>query len=258
MSDHPFNDEKQQTLLKASTNLLDLAGVRQNAYSLSDDIQVLCDTCFAVANHQGWWTNPKTGEPLSGEFAPGQREHPINVPAKLMLISCELSEAYAAMRDDAQDEHLSNYDGAAVELADTVIRIADLAGGLGLRLAKASRVSNYGQAVYIEHLDNALAEEPSERERLPLVLLLEAQGCVATAMEGFRKGTIFSGGYGDVELESFTLLEVALCDTLLKCFSMARLMDLPIDTAINDKLLYNLQREDHKLANRAAEGGKSV
>lgn len=256
MSDHPFDYDKQQTLLKASTNLLDLAGVRQNAYSLSDDIQVLCDTCFAVANHQGWWTNPKTGESLSGEFAPGQREHPINVPAKLMLTSCELSEAYEAHVEDKQDDHLRNYPGTVVELADTVIRIADLAGGLGLRLAGVARGSNFGISACLESDQDHIAEIPADRAFMPLVWLLEAQKSVATAMEGFRKGTVFGEEMQD--LKGFTLLELSLCDTLLKCFMMARMLDLPIDTAINDKLLYNLQREDHKLANRAAQGGKSV
>lgn len=256
MTDHPFDDTKQQALLTASTNLLDLSAIRQDAYSLSNDIQTVCDTCFAVANHQGWWTNPKTGESLSGAFAPGQREHPINVPAKLMLTSCELSEAYEAYAEDKQDDHLRNYDGVVVELADTVIRIADLAGGLGLRLAGVAKGANFGLSAYLHADQDHVAETPEDRAMSPLMWFLDAQRSVATAMEGFRKGTVF--GEEMQNLSGFTLLELALCETMMRCFMMARAMDLPIAYAINDKLLYNLQREDHKLAHRAAEGGKSV
>jgi hypothetical protein len=256
-TNHPFTEENQGLLKKATTNLSDLAGVRQTAYSLANDINFVCQICFGVAHHQGWWTDVRSRMPLNGEFAPGQREHPINVPAKLMLISTELSEAFDAHKESAMDDHLSHHQGVTVELADTVIRIADLAGGLGLRLPAVSAFSNHGLTMVAERdLPRLFDEEHGFQGSVVMEMFLDAHRLVAFAMEGFRKGTIFGDDMG--ELKGYTVLELSLCDLMLKCFHMARVLDLPISEAINEKLLYNLRREDHKLENRAADGGKSV
>ncbi len=73
-----------------------------------------------------WWRDPKTGELL-------QR----NVGEMLMLIVSEIAEAMEAHRKDLMDDKLPLRKGIEVELADAVIRIGDICGGLGLDLGGA-------------------------------------------------------------------------------------------------------------------------
>ena len=59
------------------------------------------------------------------------------VPEKLALIHSEISEALEGHRKDLMDDKLPHRKMIEVELADAVIRIADLAGALGLYLEGA-------------------------------------------------------------------------------------------------------------------------
>ena len=76
----------------------------------------------------GWWTDLQTGESLVGKR---------NVPEMLALIHSEVSEALEGHRTGEPDKHLPHRSNFEVELADAVIRIFDLAGGMGLDLGGA-------------------------------------------------------------------------------------------------------------------------
>jgi NTP pyrophosphatase (non-canonical NTP hydrolase) len=70
---------------------------------------------------------------------------PVNVPEKLCLIHSEISEALECYRDLEPNVFLSENgkpEGFAIELADAVIRIADLCGHLGIDLAYAVAVKS--------------------------------------------------------------------------------------------------------------------
>lgn len=71
----------------------------------------------------GWWDNVRTPEQLFDA-----------TPTKLMLIVSEVSEAMEGHRKGLPDDHLPHHSMFAVELADAVIRIADLAGAHGIDL----------------------------------------------------------------------------------------------------------------------------
>lgn len=60
-----------------------------------------------------------------------------NVGELLMLIVSELAEAMESHRKDLMDDKLPHRKGLEVELADALIRIFDLAGGLKLDLGNA-------------------------------------------------------------------------------------------------------------------------
>lgn len=80
----------------------------------------------------GWYTNLATNElmPMSG---PGSR----NVPEMIALIHSEVSEGLEGYRKNLMDDKLPHRPMLEVELADTLIRIFDLAGYQGLDLGGA-------------------------------------------------------------------------------------------------------------------------
>ncbi len=99
--------------------------------AVQDDIKeagdVLTHFCHGLAKECGWWTNPETGAPLMA-----------NVPEKLMLIVSVVAESMESHRKGGTpDDKLPHRVGTEVELADAVIRIFDLAGGLGFDLPGA-------------------------------------------------------------------------------------------------------------------------
>lgn len=68
-----------------------------------------------------WWQSPKTG--LSIERNYGEL---------MMLAVSELAESMEGDRKDLMDDHLPQYKMRDVELADTLIRLFDTIGGLGI------------------------------------------------------------------------------------------------------------------------------
>lgn len=71
------------------------------------------------------------------------------------------------------------------------------------------------------------------------------------AMEGDRKSKM------DDHLPHRPMREVELADAVIRIFDLAGGFGLDLPGAIVEKLAYNKQRADHKLENRAKEGGKA-
>lgn len=69
----------------------------------------------------GWWSDPATGAPVER-----------NVFELLALVHSEVSEATEAQRKGLMDDKLPARPGVAVELADAIIRILDIAGALNV------------------------------------------------------------------------------------------------------------------------------
>jgi NTP pyrophosphatase (non-canonical NTP hydrolase) len=74
---------------------------------------------------------------------------------------------------------------------------------------------------------------------------------VSEAMEGYRKGI------NDDKLPSRKMVEVELADALIRIFDLAGALDLDIGGALVEKLVYNVNREDHSIEQRKAPGGKA-
>jgi len=73
-----------------------------------------------------WWCGLTTGEPIVR-----------NVGELLCLVHSEISEAMEGHRKNLMDDKLPHRTMFEVELADTMIRLFDIAGGFNLDLAGA-------------------------------------------------------------------------------------------------------------------------
>lgn len=99
----------------------------------------LFDLCHEDAASAGWWGDD-TGEgfPTDAiEVASGTRLGNALVAQKLALVHSEVSEALEGHRKNLMDDHLPHRSMFEVELADAIIRIADLAGAMGCDLEAA-------------------------------------------------------------------------------------------------------------------------
>lgn len=97
-------------------------------------VESLIGTVHSLNKKAGWWNDLHTNEDLTNK-----RGEPFvrNVPELLIMVHSEVTEAFEGHRKNLMDEHLPSYDSLTVELADAVIRILDIAGGLDLPLASA-------------------------------------------------------------------------------------------------------------------------
>jgi NTP pyrophosphatase (non-canonical NTP hydrolase) len=113
----------------------------QEELMIFDGINQLVNSAHRAAVKAGWWTKLPLvdGEPIdltllarNDDFYGG-----LLVSQKLALIHSEISEAVEGHRKDLMDDKLPHRKMVEVELADAMIRIADLAGAMGLDLGGA-------------------------------------------------------------------------------------------------------------------------
>lgn len=114
------------TINLAKTNLADVTGSRLQIEEAHAGLVSATRLCHGLAKKGGWWTDLKTGLPKDR-----------NDGELIALMHSELSEALEGLRKGLQDEHLTHRKSVEVELADTLVRIFDYAGGRGLDLASA-------------------------------------------------------------------------------------------------------------------------
>ena len=105
-------------------------------------VNSLVEKCHGASKSAGWWTHTKTGLDLieviqSPKDAMQELLAGALVAQKLCLSHSEISEAMEGHRKGLMDDKLVHRPMIEVELADAVIRIADLAGALGLDLGGA-------------------------------------------------------------------------------------------------------------------------
>lgn len=115
--------------------------IKHNEHAIRAGAIALSGVCHGAA--KSWWIDTETGEDVRKWPA---KFFKLWVASKLMLGVTELAEAMEGLRKGVQDDKLPHRTMLEVELADTVIRVFDLAGGLDLDL---------GGAVYEKLMFNA-------------------------------------------------------------------------------------------------------
>lgn len=112
----------------------------QQSASVAAAGALLQSVCHEASARAGWWGANTVGGIKPDdvrEVQAGTRFGKALVSQKLCLIHSEVSEAMEGHRKGAMDDKLPHRSMIEVELADAVIRIADLAGALGLDLGGA-------------------------------------------------------------------------------------------------------------------------
>lgn len=106
--------------------------------------------CHAQAKEAGWWDdcNP---------------QNKVVFAAKLALIHSEVSEALEGDRKDLADDHLPHRSMAEVELADTMIRLLDLAGARNYDIGAAVAEKLAYNATRKDHTREARAAEGGKK-----------------------------------------------------------------------------------------------
>ena len=87
------------------------------------------------------------------------------------------------------------------------------------------------------------------KRNVPEMLMLVVSE-LAEAMEGHRKNL------KDDKLPWRSMFEVELADALIRIFDIGAGLGLDLGGAFVEKMIFNAQREDHKLEHRRAENGK--
>jgi hypothetical protein len=75
---------------------------------------------------------------------------------------------------------------------------------------------------------------------------------LSEALEGIRKNL------DDDHLPEYKSEVVELADCIIRILDYCSGFNLPIGSAVYDKLAYNAHRSDHKLENRMKDGGKKI
>lgn len=105
--------------------------------------------------------------------------------------------------------------------------------------------------------DNVLAgwySDPKTGERIErnvgeMLALIHSE--ISEALEGHRKNLM------DDHLPHRRMIEVELADAVIRICDLAGYLGLDLGGALEEKREYNAKRADHKIENRAKDGGKA-
>jgi NTP pyrophosphatase (non-canonical NTP hydrolase) len=106
----------------------------------------------------------------------------------------------------------------------------------------------HGNAVSSGWWNDPKTGDKIERNKAELICLMHSE--LSECMEGVRKNIM------DDKLPHRKMEEVELADVIIRIMDYCGAYELDIEGAVNEKILYNKNREDHKSENRLKENGK--
>ena len=128
-------------------NQVDFSGLVENGEAtnwneLRGSLLYVQEVCFGVNHNRGWWQDAASGmDLLEIIHRPQNRVEELLgmalVSQKIMLAVSELGEAMEGHRRNRMDDKLPHRKMLEVEIADAIIRLFDLAGGLGFNMDEA-------------------------------------------------------------------------------------------------------------------------
>lgn len=177
------------------------------------EINKLSKKIFLQNKESGWWDNPDRC-----------------IYMTLQLVNTEIAEATEGDRKNLMDDHLPDRKMAEVELADTFIRLLDLAGR-----HEWIYIDDCGVSPYLASKNNLAAKH---------YVLTK---CVCDI------GLYAKNDYVLPELNPVNKYYSRAVCTLLK---IAEEEGYDLNGAVTEKLEYNKKRSDHKRENRSKIGGK--
>ncbi|MFN7817817.1 MAG: hypothetical protein ACK5OQ_16430 [Burkholderiales bacterium] len=192
--------------------------------------------CHGASRAAGRWNDLRTGEELI--------DSPHIVGEKLMLIVSDAAGMGRRMKGRS-DDNLPHRLMTEVELADTVIRIADLTGALGVDIGQIMGDISVLDETFLDELRATIysLSHPGP--------LMRVVGYVAKAMEGHRKAR------KDAFFIHRPAVGAELARAVFMCFDVADRYGYDLASAIAEKLAFNAIHPDHKKDARLAEGGKA-
>jgi len=128
-----------------------------------------------------------------------------------------------------------------------------------LNNVQVEAISDLQESVYQQNLaagwwtdlnTGKVKEKGNITEILAKLALVHSE--VSEALEGARKGLM------DDKLPNRPMIEVELADAIIRILDLCGHEGLDLAGAIQDKLLYNAHRSDHKMENRLKDGGKKA
>lgn len=248
-------------------------------------IMEIADSCYDFNIKAGWWTDLHTGKPLER-----------NRKEIISLIVSEIFEALDAERKgEPNDKHLPEHKAFVVEMADALIRVFDYSGRYHIDFFGnflkhvAKRDNKKIQEVLANLSDYVSNKEEDITNYHNYVTRLEKAGYNTNidTLGQLHAYSLFCAGKTDIssisnnfeallkiankfssisELELSNHLDCETFDDAIEAEKIAEGVAMIFDyvssrnyniiEAMVDKIIYNKNRNDHKIKNRKKDGGK--
>lgn len=188
-------------------------------------IQKLARMCHGISRQRGRYSNPATGEAIER-----------NTGEVIALMHSEVSEAWDAFlfHPREADKKCPAHSLFSVEIADTMIRIADT---IGAKKIDAMSTLQVVRGTYPALYRGAESQDPTS-------FMMMIHGELSAALEADRK-------HNDCRLG------VHLFQAMFLLAHLAWRVKIEIGEVLFAKCIYNLGRADHNIENRSKTGGKA-